>query len=103
MGTTINDSILYRGKVIIFGGDSIQILLVVPRVCLGKLFKPNDSCDEVDISEKLLILDFDNLINDIVSNTYPSLQRHYNDEHFCNIDQYLHQQLRLLIKSMNMF
>ncbi|KAF1874163.1 hypothetical protein Lal_00041609 [Lupinus albus] len=33
MGTTTNDSIIFGGKVVVFGGDFRQILLVIPRGC----------------------------------------------------------------------
>ncbi|XP_019457532.1 PREDICTED: ATP-dependent DNA helicase PIF1-like [Lupinus angustifolius] len=114
MGTT-NGSILFRGKVVVFGGDFRQILSVVPRGCRsdivhatinasylwhqcttltltknmrlqnhdnesdikqfsewilkmgnGKLFEPNDGCAEIDISDELLIVDYDNPIEAIV-------------------------------------
>ncbi|KAF1881881.1 hypothetical protein Lal_00038523 [Lupinus albus] len=48
----------------------------------GKLSEPNDGCVEVDIPDKLLILNFDNSIEAIVSSTYPDLHLHYNDEQF---------------------
>ncbi|KAF1871113.1 hypothetical protein Lal_00020847 [Lupinus albus] len=48
----------------------------------GKLTEPNNGWAEVDIPEKLFILDFDNPIVAIVSNTYLNLQHHYKDEQF---------------------
>ncbi|KAF1870925.1 hypothetical protein Lal_00030237 [Lupinus albus] len=48
----------------------------------GKLSEPNDGCGEIEIPEELLILDYDNPIDVIVSNTYPNLKDHYNDEQF---------------------
>ncbi|KAE9617003.1 putative DNA helicase Pif1, P-loop containing nucleoside triphosphate hydrolase [Lupinus albus] len=33
MGTTTNDSIIFGGKVLVFGGDFRQILLVIPKGC----------------------------------------------------------------------
>ncbi|XP_019457526.1 PREDICTED: ATP-dependent DNA helicase PIF1-like [Lupinus angustifolius] len=48
----------------------------------GKLSEPNDGSAEIDISEELLIVDYDNPIDAIVSSTYPNLQEHYKDEQF---------------------
>ncbi|KAF1881092.1 hypothetical protein Lal_00023125 [Lupinus albus] len=65
-----------------------QILPVIPRGCRsdivgdGKLSEPNDGCVEIDIPDELLILNFDNSIEAIVSSTYPDLHLHYNDEQF---------------------
>ncbi|XP_019433843.1 PREDICTED: ATP-dependent DNA helicase PIF1-like [Lupinus angustifolius] len=75
MGTT-NGSILFGGKVVVFGGDFRQILPMVPRdikqfyewilkMGNGKLFEPNDGSAEIDIPEELLIVDYDNPINAI--------------------------------------
>ncbi|KAF1864463.1 hypothetical protein Lal_00021886 [Lupinus albus] len=88
MGTTSNDSILFGGKVVVFGGDFRQILPVIPRGCRsdivgdGKLSEPNDGCVEIDIPEELLIIDFDNPIDAIVCSTYPNIQHHYKDKHY---------------------
>ncbi|XP_019434840.1 PREDICTED: ATP-dependent DNA helicase PIF1-like [Lupinus angustifolius] len=135
MGTK-NGSILFGGKVVVFGGDFRQILPVVPRGCRsdivhatinasylwhqctvltltknmclqnhdnesdikqfsewilkmgnGKLSEPNDGSAEIDIPEELLIVDYDNPIDAIVSRTYPNLQEHYKDEQFLQCDE----------------
>ncbi|KAF1860219.1 hypothetical protein Lal_00037556 [Lupinus albus] len=78
MGTTTNDSIIFRGKVLVFDGDFRQILPVGD----GKLSEPNDGCVEVDIPDEVLILNYDNPIEAIVYSTYPDLHLHYNDEQF---------------------
>ncbi|KAF1865934.1 hypothetical protein Lal_00033397 [Lupinus albus] len=90
MGTTTNESIIFGGKGVVFGGNFRKILTVVTRgyrsnivhVGDGKLFEPNDGSNEVYIPEELLILDFDNSIEAIVSNTSLNLQDRYNDEEF---------------------
>ncbi|KAF1898972.1 hypothetical protein Lal_00019093 [Lupinus albus] len=123
MGTTTNDSIIFGGKVLVFGvipigcrSDIVHatinslylwhyctILNLTKNMSLqnddnateirefsewilkvgdGKLSEPNDGCVEVDIPDELLILNFDNPIEAIVSSTYPDLHLHYNDEQF---------------------
>ncbi|KAF1891882.1 hypothetical protein Lal_00016912 [Lupinus albus] len=131
MSTITNDSILFGGKIVVFGGDFRPILQVVPGGCrldivhaainasylwnqctvltltknmrlqnhdnaidirqfsewilkMGdeKLSEFNDSCVEVNIAKEIPILDYDNPIDVIVSNTYPNLQDHYKDEQF---------------------
>ncbi|KAF1887118.1 hypothetical protein Lal_00046356 [Lupinus albus] len=47
-----------------------------------KVFEPNDCSTEVHIPEELLIFDFDNPIEAIVSSTYPNLQDHYTNNEF---------------------
>ncbi|XP_019417240.1 PREDICTED: uncharacterized protein LOC109328290 [Lupinus angustifolius] len=48
----------------------------------GKLSEPNDGCAEIDIPDELLIVDYHNPIEVIVSSTYPNLQDHYKDKQF---------------------
>ncbi|KAF1882130.1 hypothetical protein Lal_00038774 [Lupinus albus] len=55
---------------------------LILKVGDGKLSEPNDGCVEVDIPYELLILNFDNPIEAIMSSTYPDLHLHYNDEQF---------------------
>ncbi|KAF1869399.1 hypothetical protein Lal_00045262 [Lupinus albus] len=79
MGTTSNDSILFGGIVVVFGGDFTQILPVVPRGCLSSTY-PNLQRyykDEEYLQSKAILAlttEIVDQINDYVLSIIPGLQ-----------------------------
>ncbi|XP_058751149.1 uncharacterized protein LOC131624180 [Vicia villosa] len=95
---------IFGGKIVVFGGDFRQILLVVPRgtrsdivhstinasyilgtlqdVGDGKISKPNDGYAEITIPPKFLLKDFVDPIEKIVTSTYPNLLENFTNPEF---------------------
>ncbi|KAF1898120.1 hypothetical protein Lal_00032885 [Lupinus albus] len=73
-GINVQFSLLQRICVYDNATDITQFSKWILKIGDGNLFEPNDGCVEVDIPEELLILDYDNPIDVIVSSPYPNLQ-----------------------------
>ncbi|GAU37751.1 hypothetical protein TSUD_102670 [Trifolium subterraneum] len=106
-----NNTEIFGGKVVVFGGDFRQILSVVPRgtrsdICgsspaeqlemddfskwllqvgEGKIGEPNDGVVDIQIPDNFLIKNFDDPIVGIINSTYPAF------EHNCDNYDYLSQ------------
>ncbi|XP_058761557.1 uncharacterized protein LOC131634946 [Vicia villosa] len=92
---------IFGGKIVVFGGDFRQILLVVSRDSHsnnvakiesfskwildggdGKILEPNDGYAEITIPPEFLLKDFVDPIEKIVTSTYPNLLENFTNPEF---------------------